>query len=203
LAKNAVWGIPVSGGPAKKLASGLVPLSYAWFSDGQSLFVTIADSSAPELCNLVQIDLSTESQSVISKNFKLNKWAVDISLSPDGRQLAVRGVAISADSIDYERIGVLDFETGEMNDLLTQAIIVPRGRISWTVDGQHILYDRYDSEGKFIELLPVKGGPARRVSISEVNLRGSIFVHQIDPSGENVLITVRSYESDLWVLGKE
>ena len=203
-ADGSIWGLSLEGGTVKKITpdSIIIREKYLWASNGTSIFATVEDSIHPEISILIQIDLNDSS---FKRILKENTSAPDFSLSPNGNFLAISGILFANENGKYEKekICVLNLMNGELKEISTEDGNRPSGKMSWTSDGKYILHDRLDSEKRRIfELLPVNGDPPIEVKFDRGNLQGDIFINQIDPFGDWVLITKDTEEIDIWSLGE-
>ena len=201
--EGGIRRIPSTGGPAQPLIPDSMKVGerYEWSSDGKSLFLTI-EGNPKHFLTLIRYDLIHGACDTVLTS--LLSGCADFAISPDGRRMAVSGIQVHPDSLASENIGLINLENMKISLLKTQKAFIPRGRLSWTMDGRFVLHDFFDSKDDLAyELLPAEGGTPIPMNLKRAGLAGAVFIDRIDASGKKVLVSVETEEADMWVLGGE
>jgi hypothetical protein len=196
-ADDAIWGLDKQSGTYRRLTPVRFSIKglYAWSADINGLFAVIKDTSDRKevLCRFNLVDSSA---SVVCREM----YFTDIVRSPNGKRLALRFLSNTNQNEVGFFVGWLNVNSDSLKNLTKISSISPLGRLCWTGDGQNILFDLRDPDFKY-KLLSTVTGKTKSVQFEKGQLNGDIFIQQISPSGNRVLIKTVMEESDLWVRG--
>ncbi|MCH8244168.1 MAG: hypothetical protein IH897_16390, partial [Planctomycetes bacterium] len=171
---------------------------WAWSPDGKAVFYHLIDRSS-KVQTIVRRELETGKEQIIDSSAMMPRIR-DLTLSPDGRQLAM----IRFDSKPGMGITVMSAKGGEPREILR--VKEPeyiyggfwREGLAWTPDGRYLLFGkaRGDAEGQTVELwrVPVEGGEPQRLGVAMDNVR-DVRVH---PDGRRISFTAGKRGAEVW-----
>lgn len=171
---------------------------WAWSPDGEAIFFHRIDRSS-KVQTIVRRELETGKEQIIDSSAMMPRIR-DLTLSPDGRQLAL----IRYDSKPGMSITVMPARGGEPHEILR--VKEPefigggfwREGLAWTPDGRYLLFGKAhgDVKGQTVELwrVPVEGGEPQRLGVAMDNVR-DVRVH---PDGRRISFTAGKIGAEVW-----
>lgn len=146
---------------SRRLGTGRAP---GWHPDGASVTFLRVDGSRPRIWRQ-PLDLSSAATPISPEDVSVR----DYTWSPDGRTLALLEAPGTPQNPLPGTLLLLDTVTGVAQQRLEFPVTEFPSRLSWSSDGRHLawevarlLEDRREATYE-VQLLPVAGGPLRRV----------------------------------------
>ena len=198
--EDAIWRIPQAGGAEIRVTpdSLVVTPRHLWSHDGEYLYAVMRDIGTDDYV-LFRLSSRTKELEFLFEGLSFDS---DIRLSPDGKYMAVTGMNYDRIELRSE-IHLLDLELGTTKMLYKRGASIPQGRITWSSDSRFILLDDYDFAKQVVEykMIPIDGsGPIEiHLGTSALNLVGSLLISKVCPSGKQILIQSKMWESDVWM----
>ena len=202
LADNKVWKIPASGGVKRLIFpqqdDSTRVFQYAWGKDSTVLYATITESNSfNSAWHTIQVELPVGQKTKLFSFINVLE-VTNIQYNPARNALALR--SHSADSVYMQVIQIYDLNNRTCKNLLYHSAIVPNGEISWTPDGNGILYSSWLDERTFAILLKeINDKPP--VILKEITTT-HYNSGQLSPDGTKVLVYTSIWDSDIWMLGQ-
>lgn len=197
---RAIWAIPFAGGEAKQLTPTGFKLTelYRWDRGGQSLFITKADPTGVLPDQLLRFDLAHSSFESLLSGFIID----DLLTSPDGQYLAFSATPDTGSPGDNEFVSLINLLTKQWRPLFSRTNLIPRGRMSWSADGQNIFYDEVNNEMQYC-VFDLKAKQKKILKLEKNDIDGLIYIDGISSSGKNILVTAATDEVNIWSIGEK
>jgi Tol biopolymer transport system component len=125
--------------------------------------------------------------------------SIRFDVSPDGRQLAVMGMAKATGELILRLLPVAG---GTSRELLRGDQKTGLGWVTWTPDGKFLLFTRYGSDETLRGLwyISTAGGQPRKVTVSGVD-DDQIFNMAVHPDGKQLAFTTNaSRRYQIWAM---
>ena len=197
---QAIWAVTCDGAAARQLTPAGYKLTslFRWDPNGKSLFVTEADITGILVDKLLRFDLLHSSFDTLLTGIFMD----DLLASPDGQFLAFSAIPDTGSSGENELVCLLNLSTKQWRPLFSRTDLVPRGRMSWSADGEYIFYDEVKSDMQY-GVFDLKTRQKKILQLEKNNIAGIVYIDGISPSGKNILVTVATDEVDIWSIGEQ
>jgi Tol biopolymer transport system component len=175
---KGIWIVPAGGGPVKKIKFDYDGSIHGidWSPDGKQIAFSYSrekDEKNPipgskvGYPDIYLIPVDGGEPTRVTKtdkemmDFRIPRW------SPDGKKIA----AICLDWSEYERgkkgasgIYIVDLERGKI-DLITESIKVTRHGLSWSPDGENIIFSSWREDKLYLHMVSSRGGEIKNLDI--------------------------------------
>jgi len=176
--EKGIWIVPSRGGPVKKIKFDYDGYIHGidWSPDGKQIAFSYSrrkDEKNPIPGSrvgypdiyLIPVDGGEPTRVTKTDNemldFRIVRW------SPDGKKIAAICLDWSAygtEKKDASGIYIVDLETGKIN-LITESIKVTRHGLSWSPDGENIIFSSWREKKLFLHMMSARGGEIKNLNI--------------------------------------
>ncbi|MFC1603638.1 M56 family metallopeptidase [Planctomycetota bacterium] len=175
--------------------------------DGGTLFYVLHHSDSKKASLLARDIESGHEEELFALEGTQDIGSLTVSLSPDSRQLALatQVKASSGEGVD-RRISVIPAKGGKPRELCMLGGLRTRQTITWTPDGQALLFTKRVPEGgRELWFVPIGGGSARRLCrarelMCQGMLYGAASMLDMHPDGKRLAFDCFEYRHEVWAM---